>query len=146
LPLDLLLALLNSQILEWLFRLTSTNSKVNEYQFNNLPVPVLRDSPTPTHWKRLCEDENWDALRERLCASCALPGTMPSDIADAIIAMSRAIQSIEANRVLKNRSERAHLAPESQAIQDVIDAVLFRCYGLSDDDAAHVERRLKEML
>jgi len=35
---------------------------------------------------------------------------------------------------------------ESQPIQDAIDAVLFRCYGLSEDDAGYVEARLKEML
>ena len=27
------------------------------------------------------------------------------------------------------------LSPESQPIQDAIDAVLFKCYGLSNDDA-----------
>ena len=60
--------------------------------------------------------------------------------------MSRRVQKIEAKRVLKNRSERSHLAPESQPIQDAIDAVLFRCYGLSDDDGLYIESRLKEML
>lgn len=37
-------------------------------------------------------------------------------------------------------------APESQPIQDTIDAVLFRCYGLLDDDAACIRQRLGEML
>ncbi len=36
---DFLLALLNSKLIDWYFRLGSTNSKVNEYQFNNLPCP-----------------------------------------------------------------------------------------------------------
>ena len=39
--LDLLLVLLNSKILDWYFRIGSTNSKVNEYQFNVLPVPTV---------------------------------------------------------------------------------------------------------
>ena len=60
--------------------------------------------------------------------------------------MSRRIQKIEAKRVLKNRSERSRLAPQSQPIQDAIDAVLFRCYGLSEDEAKYIEKRLKEML
>jgi len=60
--------------------------------------------------------------------------------------MSRRIQEIEAKRVLKNRFERSHLAPESQPIQDAIDAVLFHCYGLSEDDGHYVSQRLKEML
>jgi len=37
-----------------------------------------------------------------------------------------------------NHSGRSHLAPESQPIQDAIDALLFRCYGLSDDDPKYV--------
>lgn len=71
---------------------------------------------------------------------------MPNSVAEALVEMSRRIQKIEAKRVLKNRSERSQLAPESEPIQDAIDAVLFRCYGLSDDDAKYVEKRLEEML
>ena len=67
-------------------------------------------------------------------------------LADTLAEMSRRIQEIEAKRVLKNRSERSRLAPESQPIQHAIDAVLFRCYGLSDDDAKYIEKRLEEML
>lgn len=71
---------------------------------------------------------------------------MPKDVADALTEMSRRIHEIEAKRVLKNRSERSQLAPESQPIQDAIDAVLFRCYGLSEDAAKYVHKRLEEML
>ena len=71
---------------------------------------------------------------------------MPNAVAEALAEMSRRIQQIEAKRVLKSRSERSHLAPESQPIQDAIDAILFRCYGLSDDDAKYISLRLKEML
>ena len=60
--------------------------------------------------------------------------------------MSRRIQKIEGKRVLKNRPERSRLAPESQPIQDATDAVLFRCYALSEDKAKYVRRRLEEML
>jgi len=60
--------------------------------------------------------------------------------------MNRPIQKIEAKRMLKNRSERSRLAPESRPIQDSIDAVLFRCYGLSDEEAQYIEKRLEEML
>jgi len=38
------------------------------------------------------------------------------------------------------------LAPESQPIQAAIDAVLFQCYGLSEDDAKYIEKRRDEML
>ena len=36
---------MNSKLIDWYFRLGSTNSKVNEYQFNNLPCPIFRDKP-----------------------------------------------------------------------------------------------------
>ena len=45
-----LLALLNSQLLEWYFRLGSSNSKLNEYQFDNLPCPVfVNGEAAPIH-------------------------------------------------------------------------------------------------
>jgi hypothetical protein len=69
-------------------------------------------------------------------------GAMPKPVADALAKMSRSIQKIEAKRVLKNRSERSRLASESQPIQDAIDAVLFRCYGLTEEEARYVEKRL----
>ncbi len=41
----LLLALLNSKLLDWYFRLGSSNSKANEYYFNNLPFPAFNQDP-----------------------------------------------------------------------------------------------------
>jgi hypothetical protein len=143
---DLLLALLNSKILEWYFRLGSTNSKVNEYQFNALPVPTVSGARQKVEWHTPLAAGRWAELRELLCSVCIEPGVMPEAVADALAEMSRRIQEIEARRVLKNRAERSRLAPESQPIQDAIDAVLFRCYGLSDDDARYVAQRLQEML
>jgi hypothetical protein len=143
--LDLLVAFLNSKILDWYFRLGSTNSKVNEYQYNALPVPTL-GSTQNVDWKSLFEREDWKKLGDLLCNTCTQPCVMPKGVADALAKMSRAIQKIEDKRVLKSRSERSRLAPESQPIQDAIDAVLFRCYGLSEDDAKYIEKRLEEML
>ena len=45
-PLPLLLGVLNSKLLDWYFRLGSTNSKVNEYQFRSLPVPLFAETAT----------------------------------------------------------------------------------------------------
>jgi hypothetical protein len=49
---------------------------------------------------------------------------MRKSVVDALAEISRRIQKIETKRVLKNCSERSSLAPESQPIQDAIDAVL----------------------
>jgi len=144
--LDLLLALLNSRMLDWYFRLGSTNSKVNEYQFNALPVPTISGSGPSIDCKPLLKTGQWEELTELLCAACTEPGVMPKPVADALTVMSRQIQVIEARRVLKTRSERSRLASENQPIQDAIDAVLFCCYGLSNSDAQYIEKRLEEML
>jgi len=143
---DLLLTYINSKLLDWYFRILSTNSTINEYQFNVLPVPVIVDSDGSITWEPLFEAGRWRELGEYLKALCSKPGELPQPVTQALIAMSQRIQEIEANRVLKSRSERSHLALENQPIQDAIDAVLFRCYGLSDDDAKYIEQRLQEML
>ena len=71
---------------------------------------------------------------------------MPEDVASAIEQMCIRIQTIESSRELSNRGERSSLGTESQPIQDAIDRVLFRCFGLTDDDGSYIENRLKEML
>ena len=144
--LELLMLLLNSTILDWYFRLGSTNSSVNEYQFNNLPVVQVLDDGSYTPWEALVEEGRWDQFEELLLDQCSEPGILPGHVAAVLTRMCRQIQQIEANRTLKRRSERSHLALERQPIQDVIDRVLFRCYGLSDDDAQYVEKRIGEML
>lgn len=144
--LNLLLALLNSKILDWYFRLGSTNSKVNEYQFNALPVPTIAGNTLSIDWRPLIDNGHWVKLTDLLNSACTEAGMMPRTVADALAEMSCRIQQIEARRVLKSRSERSHLAPESQPIQDAIDAVLFHCYGLSEDESKYIEKRLKEML
>lgn len=144
--LDLILALLNCKILDWYFRLGSTNSKVNEYQFNILPVPAICDDGAEIQWQPLAKTKRWRELTNRLCEACVAEGLMPRAVAEALAEMSRRIQEIERKRVLKNRSERSQLADEAQPIQDAIDTVLFRFYGLSEDEGNYVGKRLKEML
>jgi len=144
--LDLVLALLNSKLSDWFFRLTSTNAAVSHYQLHSLPIPSITNMEQRNDWEEKVTASKWNEVSELLWMHCYEPGIMPSLVAEAIAEMSRRIQHIEANRVLKSRAERSRLAPESQLIQDAIDAVLFRCYGLSDDDARYIERRLKEML
>lgn len=144
--LDLALALLNSTLLEWHFRNVSTNSKVNEYQFDSLPVPTFPSGTKVLEIGHFFENRNWLGLARYLGEQMNEFGVLPAAVAGAVIQMSNRIQDIETKRVLKNRSERSSLSPESQPIQDAIDAVLFKCYGLSDDDAQYVKERLKEML
>lgn len=144
--LNLFMSLMNSQILDWYFRLGSTNASINEYQFNQLPIPIVSKDEIDVDWRPLIASGKWSDLSDMLSSVCKKPGIMPKNVGEAITEMCRRIQEIEARRVLKNRSERSHLSSDSQPIQDTIDKVLFRCYGLSDDDAQYIEGRLKEML
>ncbi|MGH7773475.1 MAG: hypothetical protein ACREQA_14720, partial [Candidatus Binatia bacterium] len=90
--LNALLAFLNSQILDWYFRLGSTNSKVNEYQFNALPIPTIAGAATKVDWHPAFERRDWKNLTDLLCKTCTQPGTMPTPVADALAEMSRQIQ------------------------------------------------------
>ena len=144
--LELLMLLLNSKILDWYFRIGSTNSSVNEYQFNNFPVLQVLGDPVDVFWEELVDEEKWNQLEEMILRQYCEPGLLPGSVATVLTRMCRRIQQIEARRTLRSRAERSHLAPDSQPIQDVIDKVLFRYYGLSDDDAEYIEKRLTEML
>ena len=144
--LDLLLALLNSKISDWYFRLISTNAAVSHYQLYALPVPTIVEMDGSEDWIAKFEQGQWDEIAEQLIGACKVPAELPKQVALAIEMMSRTLRDIESSRTLTNRSERSRLASESQPIQDAIDKVLFHCYGLSEDDALYIERRLSEML
>jgi hypothetical protein len=119
---------------------------VNEYQFSALPVPAIVSTEQGADWKEPLKKKDWGTLGRALCSLCSEAGTLPAPVVNALSEMSRQIQRIEGSRVLKSRSERAHLAVESQRIQDVIDTVLSRCYGLSETEESYVAKRLDEML
>ena len=146
LSLDLLLALLNSKILEWWFRLGSSNAHANEYQMNGLPVPQVQFNHSSVSGLTLSQVEDWPDVQEKLELECGTRGIMPAHVAETIGKMTRHIHDIESQRQIATRTERSSLSPESQPIQDVIDKVLFRCYGLSHDDAQYIEMRLPRML
>jgi hypothetical protein len=144
--LEFLLVLLNSKILDWYFRLGSTNSKVNEYQFNALPVPRIQKSDGKRDVLSDIDDVDLKGIQDTLLDLYTEPGVMPKEVKDALVLLCKRIERTEAKRVLRTRSDRSHLAPDSQTLQDVIDAVLFRYYGLSDEERNYIEGRLKVML
>lgn len=147
---DFLLVLLNSKLVDWYFRLGSTNSKVNEYQFNNLPCPVFRDKPdrgdgalTAEVQKLLETDVSAipDVLEPYLGKGPFSPATR-----DALEQLARRIQAAEQGRGAISRHDRAHLSPDAQPYQNAIDLILFRMAGLSERDIAGIEDRLARML
>lgn len=107
--LDLLLAILNSAVTDWFFRLSSTNAAVSHYQIKLLPIP-------------------------------------PLDAIEPVQGLSRQIQSLESERIVKRRAERSHLGKEAQVLQDEIDDIIFSTLGLNKSEVHYIKGRLKEML
>ena len=146
LSLDLLLAFLNSKILDWYFRLGSTNAHVNVYQLNVLPIPVLVQAKKNLDWTPLERKRSLAELVSLVKSYTIGQGQLPTNVGDAVAELSRRIQARENARIIANQRDRSRLDPVSQHMQDAIDAVLFRCYGLSERDAGYIEKRLTEML
>ena len=147
LPLDFVLALLNSAISDWFFRLQSSNAAVSHYQVLELPAPTIDyDNEPPRNCEYSTDSKQYAAIAGRLCVAMTERGVMPPWVMQHVANFSREIQKVESQRVLKARSERSRLAPESQCIQDAIDRVLFRYFGLTAEDGAYIHTRLMEML
>ena len=86
------LSLLNSQLFEWRFRLTSTNNHVNSYEVDSLPLRQFKLTPSEKERKQLLErakklyqeyvdSQNWDKITAFLaeCLPTKEDGTPDTD-------------------------------------------------------------------
>ncbi|MBA2849866.1 hypothetical protein G4V39_07605 [Thermosulfuriphilus ammonigenes] len=68
--LNFILAILNSNLLEWLFRLTSTTNHVNSYEVDSLPLPKIdfttRDDKKLSILKHKYENDEFVELHEKI--------------------------------------------------------------------------------
>jgi hypothetical protein len=150
-PLELILALLNSKLSDWYFRLGSTNAAVSHYQLHNLPCPSFADKQTAA--EQTMQEKALAALRAGklaevpsiLAPGMATPAFSPA-VRQAIIEAVKRIIAIESDRGEISRVERSALAPAAQPYQDLIDRLLYRLAGLTDAEADALERRLETML
>ncbi len=151
LPLPLVLGLLNSKLLDWYFRLGSTNSKVNEYQFDNLPCPIFaaRDS----HGTEDLVPKAFDFLRENKPAEAVwlfreLLDAPPfsGTLGKAIIHATKEIMKLESARGDITRSDRSELSDDAKPYQQFIDSLVFGMAGLSENEALGLQSRLEKML
>lgn len=151
LPLPLLLALMNSKLSDWYFRLGSTNAHANQYQLHNLPCPVFSDLPTENDERiqRECfealENGNTEQVLELLQQSLANP-PFSLAIQSVIIEATNRIIEIETRRGEIPRAARSRLAPEAQIYQDLIDALFYQMAGLTKAESIALEERLSNML
>ena len=107
--LDLLLALLNSKLVDWYFTIGSTNSKVNEYQFNILPFPVFRSEATAADAKlarELLETSQRDPGDTMRIVDRVITETpFNPALAEILIELSRRIRAAESARRQVSRAE-----------------------------------------
>lgn len=145
---DFLLALLNSKLIDWYFRLGSTNSKVNEYQFDNLPCPIFRktadEGVLTEEISRMLETDVL-AVPDAISPSLA-SGPFSPDVRTILEQLARKICTVEQSRGGISRNERSHLDPSAQPFQDAIDLILFKMVGLTQHQIAGIEERLSRML
>ncbi len=147
-PLNVLLALLNSNLLEWYFRLGSTNAMVSEYQINNLPTPSFAKEGKPQEiltFTQAVARRKWDDAFGLVSPLVAEPPFPPTSMA-CVVRLVDEISKVEAARGDIARTERSALAPEAQPYQDLIDRILYRMAGLTDSEAQGLEKRLEGML
>lgn len=148
-PLELLLCLLNSKFADWYFRLGSTNAHVSHYQLYNLPAPPFTknvvDAQIVKRMEGAVREDNWESAFstvEPLLAEAPFPQT----VVRCMVRLVERIIEIEANRGEISRSDRSALALRAQPLQDLLDRILFRMAGLTDDEAQGLEQRLSRML
>jgi hypothetical protein len=144
-------ALLNSKLLDWYFRLGSTNSKVNEYQFNNLPCPVFADTletvdealqtKALNHLTLGDTERVFDLLQPALKNAPFSPA-----LRTVIIEAANRIIAIEERRGEISRTARSTLAPAAKPYQDMIDRIFYAMAGLSASESVGLEKRLAQML
>lgn len=147
-PPALILALLNSKLLEWYFRLGSTNSKLNEYQFNNLPCPIFATPFVSAPRSRVVgalADQRFDEAIRLLSSALTAP-PFDTAVSAALIYATEKIIEIEEARGDVSKRERALLAAGAQPYQVFIDRIVFAMAGLSDMEVIALEKRLAEMV
>jgi methylase of polypeptide subunit release factors len=143
--LDALLALLNSRLLDYWFRLTSSNSKVNEYQFNALPWIVLNHDEDEPEVEAMIAREEWEALTLEI-ERRSRAGTAPGWAERVLSHLARELVAAEAKRALRSRSERSSLGEEGARLQERTDRVVYALFALSSEHQDHIDARLHDML
>lgn len=148
---ELLLGLLNSQLLEWYFRLGSSNSKLNEYQFDNLPCPLFTTNVSPETLVLLQELEvlitakDLDAIN-RMVRTRLFPSSSTEAVSSALMTrLVKHIIEVEEARGHVTKQNRSRLAIESQAYQSLVNDLLFAAAGFTRDEVSGIESRMKSL-
>lgn len=151
LPLELVLAFLNSKLADWYFRLGSTNAAVSHYQLHNLPCPMFAEVRAESE-DRLCNASLAAVRSGRLDDVLNILGPVLENppfalaVQDVLVDLVRRIIAIEQARGEIARTERSALAPAAQPLQNLIDRIFYAMAGLTLDESAALEEHLARML
>lgn len=152
LQLEVILAMLNSKLLDWHFRLGSTNAMVGEYEIDNLPCPVFDDQAPASEHTQIRDastgavaEGRFDAAFDAIAPLLAEP-PFSKAVQDVLVDLVKRIIRIERARGEIARAERSKLAKDAQPLQNLIDRIIYAMAGLSDDEARGLEERLANML
>jgi hypothetical protein len=146
--LSFILGVLNSNLAEWYFRLGSTNSKVNEYQFNNLPCPAPLPEDTPysgaTASRVLQAIEEKDASTAHdVLDHAGADLQMTPKLKTVVTTLVEYIEQTEIARGRVAKKERARLSMPSGPWQSLLDRIIGRSAGLSDSEIEQVHRSVE---
>lgn len=143
--LDVLLAFLNSRLYDWYFGATSTNSKVNEYQFNNLPfVECDNNRGRDKEYLNHVNSRQYAEVINKLSKYIEENRRVPSWAFALLKVLSQEVQRLEGKRTLHSRKERALLAPDAQKLQRYIDSVIYTIFQLDPGDIDLVAKQLRK--
>jgi hypothetical protein len=150
-PLEFVLAVLNSKLADWYFRLGSTNAAVSHYQLHNLPCPSFAKQSTPADARMLSQAVaaiNSAKLSDvpTILAAGLSDSPFSSAVRNTIIEVVGRIMAIESARGDIARTERSALENKAQPYQDLIDQLFYRMAGLSNEEVTGLEGRLARML
>ena len=150
LSLSTLVALLNVKLSDWFFRLGSTNASVSHYQLYNLPAPAFdpngpRNATLTERFARAVDTRDLQAASKLVEPMLTNPpfGTTVLDCLDLLV---QKIIQIEASRGKIARAERSALDPKAQPLQELLDQMIYRMAGLTEDESKALEERLARML
>lgn len=143
LDLDCLLIILNSNLYDWYFRCISTNSKVNEYQFDILPFINFEELKL----------ENLDYKADNYVETVVVISEfitkekrIPLELFKILKLWCLKIQGIEQKRKLASRKERSKLDPKSQEIMRYSNSLIYSMFQLDRNEQKYIDSRLNEML
>ncbi len=133
-PIWYLIGLLNSRLLNWRFRLTSTNNYISAAEIMALPVvrPAVHDIPEDV--LTTCRGHVLEMMKDNECTSSGALTVLQNRIGSELQAYGSALTarliSIAAEETASRASQQT--TNNRPAVPPVIDALTLRLYGVKD--------------